>query len=212
MYNEVRYLLRKRDRCFKRYKRTLSEQDKFRFYLARREINRAKRNATYYLLRNATYYLLLTKKKFNDTMVSNSNKPNLSTRDFWKISEGILGDKSDHNIPPLLHNKNLVSDEDNKSIIRRAFKKFAEKCHHFFLFCKSAELNYYSYKDKHILYLCSKFCCPGMNTMVTAVAMETLHHDYRPTFVHFCKKSMFNDDVAFDSLPCFFRQTLYEQS
>ena len=42
--------------------------------------------------------------------------------------------------------------------------------------------------------------------------METVHHDYRPTFAHFCKKSMFNDDVAFDSLPCFFHQTLYEQS
>ena len=80
------------------------------------------------------------------------------------------------------------------------------------LFCKSAELNYYNYKDKHTLYLYSKFCCSGMNTMVTVVAMETLHHDYRPTFVYFCKKSMFNDDVAFDSLPCFFHQTLYEQS
>ena len=43
-----------------------------------------------------------------------------------------------------------------------------------------------------------------MNTMLTVVAMETVNHDYRPTFVHFRKKSMFNDDVAFDSLPCFF--------
>ena len=118
MYNEVRYLLRKRDRCFKKHKRTLSEQDKFRFYLARREVNRAKRNA---------------KKRLNDTMVSNSNKPNLSTREFWKISKRILGDKSDRNIPPLLHNNNLVSDEENKSTIRRAFKKFAEKCHHIFI-------------------------------------------------------------------------------
>ena len=73
-----------------------------------------------------------------------------------------------------------------------------------FLFCKSAELNYYSYKDKHDLYLCSKFCCSGMNTMLTVVAMETVHHDYRPTFVHFCKLSMFNDDAACDSLLCFF--------
>ena len=38
------------------------------------------------------------------------------------------------------------------------------------------------------------FSCSGMNTMLTVVAMETVHHDYRPTFVHFCKKSMFNDD------------------
>ena len=75
-----------------------------------------------------------------------------------------------------------------------------------FLFCKSAELNYNSYIDKHYLYLYSKFCCSGMNTMLTVVAMETVHHDYRPTFVHFCKMSMFNDGVAFDSLPCFFHQ------
>ena len=81
-----------------------------------------------------------------------------------------------------------------------------------FLFCKSAELNYYSYIDKHDLYSYSKFCCSGMNTMSTVVAMETEHHDYRLTFVHFCKKLMFNDDDAFDSLPCFFHQTLYEQS
>ena len=43
-----------------------------------------------------------------------------------------------------------------------------------------------------------------MNTMLTVVAMETAHHDYRPTFLRFCKRSIFNDDVAFDSLPCFF--------
>ena len=27
-----------------------------------------------------------------------------------------------------------------------------------------------------------------MNTMLTVVAMETVHHDYRPTFVHFRKR------------------------
>ena len=43
-----------------------------------------------------------------------------------------------------------------------------------------------------------------MHTMLIVVAMETVHHDYRPTFVHFWKKSMFNDNVAFDSSPCFF--------
>ena len=81
-----------------------------------------------------------------------------------------------------------------------------------FLFCKSAELNYYSYTDKHDLYLYSKFCYSDKHTMLTVVAMETVHHDYRPTFVHFCKKSMFNDNVAFDSSKCFFHQTLFEQN
>ena len=90
--------------------------------------------------------------------------------------------------------------------------KSSRKSATIFLFCKSAKLNYYSYVDRYYLYLYSKCFCSGMNTMLTVVAMETVHHDYRPTFVHFCKKSMFNDDVAFDSLPCFFHQTLYEQS
>ena len=65
-----------------------------------------------------------------------------------------------------------------------------------FVLCKSAKLNYYSYIDKHDLHLYSKFRCSGMNTMLTVVAMETVHHDYRPAFVHFCKKSIFNYDVV----------------
>ena len=76
------------------------------------------------------------------------------------------------------------------------------------LFCMLAKVNLYSYVDKHNLYKHRKFCCLGMNTMLTIVAMETIHHDYRPTFVHLYKKSMFNDDVAFDSLSCYFHQTL----
>ena len=90
--------------------------------------------------------------------------------------------------------------------------KSSRKSATIFLFCKSAEFNFYIDIDKHNLYLYSEFCCSDINTMLTVVAMETVHHDYRPTFVHFCKKSMFNDDVAFDSLPCFFHQTLYAQS
>ena len=78
------------------------------------------------------------------------------------------------------------------------------------LFCKLAELKWYSYIDKHILYICSKVCCWGMNTMLTVVAMETIHHDYQPTFVHLYKKLMVNDDVAFDSLPYYFYQPLYK--
>ena len=78
------------------------------------------------------------------------------------------------------------------------------------LFCKLAELNLYSATDKYIIciYIYSKFCCSGMNTILTVVAMETIHHDYRPTYDHLYKKLMFNNDVAFDSLLCYFHQTL----
>ena len=49
-----------------------------------------------------------------------------------------------------------------------------------------------------------------MKTMLTVVAMETVHHDYWPSCVNFYEKLMFNDDVAFDHFPCYFHQALYE--
>ena len=79
-----------------------------------------------------------------------------------------------------------------------------------YLFCKPAELNAYSVIGKYNLYLYIKFCCSGMTTTVTMIVMETVHHDCRSTFVQFYKMSIMNDDVAFDSLPCYFHQTLYE--
>ena len=97
MCNEVRYLLRKRGGCFKKYKRTLSKQDKFYFYLAYREPNREKRN---------------DKKRFNNKMVTNFSKPNLSSREFWKLSIRLLGDKSDPNILPLIHYDNIDSVDE----------------------------------------------------------------------------------------------------
>ena len=102
MCNEVRYFIRKRDRCFKRFKRTLSAQDQLNFYVARREANRAKRNA---------------KKRFQAKVVDSLSDPNLDVRNFWKISNRILDDKSDRKIPPLLENNNLVPDDTQKADI-----------------------------------------------------------------------------------------------
>ena len=102
MCNEVRLFLRKRDRLFKRYKRTLSAQDKFNFYLARREANRAIRNA---------------KKRYQTKVVDSLSDPNLNIRNFWKISKRILDEKSERTIPPLLENDNLIAEDDKKADI-----------------------------------------------------------------------------------------------
>ena len=102
MCNEVRVFLRKRDRLFKRYKRTLSAQDKFNFYLARREANRAIRNA---------------EKRYESKVVESLSDPNLNIRNFWKISKRILDGKTERTIPPLLENDNLVSEDDRKADI-----------------------------------------------------------------------------------------------
>ena len=102
MCNEVRYFIRKRDRCFKRFKRTLSAQDQLNFYIARKEANRAKRNA---------------KKRFQSKTVDSLSDPNLDVRNFWKISKRILGDKSERMIPPLLENNILIPDDTTKAEI-----------------------------------------------------------------------------------------------
>ena len=45
------------------------------------------------------------------------NDPNLNAKTFWKLSKRILGDKSDHSIPPLRENNTLVPDNTNKTNI-----------------------------------------------------------------------------------------------
>ena len=102
MCNEVRLFLRKRDRLFKRYKRTRSAQDKFNFYLARREANRAIRNA---------------KKRYETMVVETLSDPNLTIRHFWKISKRVMDGKSERTIPPLFENDSLITEDDRKADI-----------------------------------------------------------------------------------------------
>ena len=72
------------------------------FYVTRREANRAKRNA---------------KRCFQAKAVDSLSDPNLDVRNFWKISNRILDDKSDRKIPPLLENNNLLPDDTQKTDI-----------------------------------------------------------------------------------------------
>ena len=55
------------------------------------------------------------KKRFEHKMVTSFSKPNMSTRECWKLSKRILGETSDRNIPPLKHNNILVSEDEKKS-------------------------------------------------------------------------------------------------
>ena len=115
MCNEGRYFIRKRDRCFKRVKRTLSAQDKLFFFVARREANRAKRNA---------------KKRFQAKVVDSLSDPNLDVRKFLKISNRILDDKSIRKFPPLLENNNLVLNDTQKAdILNNHFASIASLDH-----------------------------------------------------------------------------------
>ena len=48
-------------------------------------------------------------------MVTSFSKPNVNTREFWKLSKRILGDKPNRTIPPLWHNNALLSEGTEKS-------------------------------------------------------------------------------------------------
>ena len=114
MCNKVRLFLRKLDRCFKRYKRHLSSQDKLIFYVARREANKAKRNA---------------KKRYETKFVDTLSDPNLDVRNFWKISKRIQNDKSERTIQTLLENDNLAPDKSKAEIFNDYFSSIASFDH-----------------------------------------------------------------------------------
>ena len=102
MSNEVRYFFRRRNRFFKKFKRTQSIADKLNFNIARREANIAKRNAI---------------KRYEQKMISNLSKDNLDVKTFWKLSKNILGCNSDRSIPPLIENDQVIPDDLSKATV-----------------------------------------------------------------------------------------------
>ncbi|VDI03568.1 Hypothetical predicted protein [Mytilus galloprovincialis] len=100
MSNEVRRAIRKRDRCFKKYQRTRRDEDKLYHIVARREVNRLKRDA---------------KQRYEINIIRSFSRENLNPRKFWSLSKSVLGYNSDRTIPPLKDNMNLISDDLEKA-------------------------------------------------------------------------------------------------
>ena len=98
----MRYFFRRRDRFFKKFKRTQSATDKLNFNIARREANTAKRNAI---------------KRYEQKLVNKLSQDHLDVKTFLKLSENILGCKSDRSIPPLYENGQIIPDDLSKATL-----------------------------------------------------------------------------------------------
>lgn len=84
MSNEVRRAIRNRDRCFRKYQRTRREEDKLFHIVARREVNRLKREA---------------KHRYDNNIIRSLSDKNLNPRKCWSLSKSVLGCSSDRVIP-----------------------------------------------------------------------------------------------------------------
>ena len=85
MSNEVRRAIRNRDRCFKKFQKTRRGQDKLYHIVARREVNRLKREA---------------KRRYEENVVSTLSNENLNPRKCWSLSKSVfLGVNCDRVIP-----------------------------------------------------------------------------------------------------------------
>ena len=70
--------------------------------MARREANRAIRNV---------------KKRYENKVAETLSDPNLTIRNFWKISKRVMDGKSERTIPPLFENDSLITEDDRKADI-----------------------------------------------------------------------------------------------
>ncbi|CAC5359724.1 unnamed protein product [Mytilus coruscus] len=100
MSNEVRRAICKRDRCFKKYPWTRRDEDKLYHIVARREVNRLKRDA---------------KQRYEINIIHSFSRENRNPRKLWSLSKSVLGYNSDRAIPPLKDNMNLLSDDLEKA-------------------------------------------------------------------------------------------------
>ena len=85
MNNEVKRAIKKRDRCFKIFQRTRRDEDKLLHIIARREVNKLKREA---------------KNRYENNTSSSLSNTKLDPKKFWSLSKSIKGCNSDRVIPP----------------------------------------------------------------------------------------------------------------
>jgi hypothetical protein len=86
MSNEVQRAIRKCDRCFKKIQRTHRDEDKLLHIIARREVNKLKREA---------------KNRYENNIISSLSNTKLDPKKCWSLSKSIMGCNSDRFTSPL---------------------------------------------------------------------------------------------------------------
>jgi hypothetical protein len=111
MSNEVRLLIRKRDRLHKQFRRTKDQNDANAHYLARMEVDRAKANA---------------KKRYRQSTIELLTSTNINIRKIWSITKRHIGNRGKSPIPPLKDGIFTISDSKTKASMFN--NVFAEQC------------------------------------------------------------------------------------
>lgn len=99
--SNIRKLIRKRNRIFRKYKRNKSNTNFERFKHARNEVTKNLRKAKHEYFQN-----LATKLKTSN---------DLSSRDYWKTLKSFISPAQKSSIPPLLHDNRYVEDNNEKA-------------------------------------------------------------------------------------------------
>ena len=101
MNNMIKKLIRKRNRAFKRYKKT-GRHDHL-------EIYRSLRNRT---LRECRKQKVIYDDKLNDKLSASAQSD-----DFWKLVKPFFSDTSSNSIPPLITDNGIVNDSVSKATL-----------------------------------------------------------------------------------------------
>ena len=108
--NNIRRLMRKKDRLFKKYKKNRNNSNYVNFKRARNDVKHNLRNA---------------KQEYSDSLTKKLKTSNLSSQDYWKTLKSFIKPSQNITIPPLFHENIYVADNDGKANILNNY--FAEQ-------------------------------------------------------------------------------------
>jgi hypothetical protein len=87
MSGEIRLLIRKRDRAFKKYKNCKTEYHRAKWHFERKNVNHA---------------IQMAKRIYMTKMTSILSNPSCKSKDFWRYTKAFMGVKTDSNIPTII--------------------------------------------------------------------------------------------------------------
>ena len=98
--NNIRRLMRKRDRLFKKYKKNRNNSNYDNFKRARNDVINNLRKA---------------RKEYSDSLANKLKTSNISSQDYWKTLKSFIKPSQNVTIPPLFHENIYVADNDEKA-------------------------------------------------------------------------------------------------
>ena len=107
MSGEIRLLLRKRDRAFRKYKHCLTEYYRAKWHNERKKVNHA---------------IQLAKRTYSAKLTSILSNPSCPSKDFWRYTKSFMGIRAESNIPTIIdHGVSYVSSLSKAQLFAEYF-------------------------------------------------------------------------------------------